>query len=1295
MASMMTSMSFDLSSRKEVDISDLQAQVKGLQSELTQCQADKEFVWSLWKRLQVSNPDVTEAISLVIQREKEKAEAKDLKVLEILQIKDDRIEELQNIVSKQTQEIGDLLSKKVDLQDQCGRMQMEVDATREKLSSSQIQIQQLENRERSITDIQRQSMESSEQDKYGLQRKIVELTSELEDARLESQESMLQKRDLENKIRTLEREMSSKVSKFDDLVKDFEDAKTQVCLLTSESQQQQREINYKSRELETIRKELAELWTSHNQLTDHSSQQAQLIRQLQSLHQDTQRMMKNQEDAFSMEAISIQQMYTDLSSRYERLKKTETDLRHEIVALKKELLEKDDMISQLQGPASDNKYGTLGGSFLDFQHEADPVVDYEYKIRNLQEELKSLRKKLQEKEKIISHFEQMDDQSVIFDVDRLNSHERTHSTPARVLHSPKLSPRLTPREARASTRECQLAVLRRKLADNEHLLELKSRELSELHKAHAKRLERLRGLQHNYRLVREQLKTLEEEQGRKKKKPRRSDPRDLQKENSDAVWNELAFFKNENKSLQLEKLSMQEELDMLHVEIAQNAATAYELKVKLEQEREEFAYQLRRKEVDNKVKSDIESEMTILKSSVQSKDISLQKMDRTLREIVREKEILLEENRKLKTENVHVQQESAQYRIQIADLSRDVQRYKRDLDDYSQSRLCIDHLVSSQQGRKMYQPDVSVSESAVDARRNRSTSRHTAYRIQRRNRSRLARKYQAALNRSIEKMSSMFEHFNEEGWEEITDTPGTEEDTEMTESDTLGQTIVSVSRQHDSTNTRNVTSSVMQAVAKNQIKAKHNQPRRRWVLRAGPSKQEKSSSSETLPRSTPERDIKIFRDSATSPISFASPLKDKPKKAVIPPSRQIGPLKQRVGYLQQQLITLRNSRANALKNLSEEKDSNQQLKTDLNLANQRIRLAKVTIQKLSGDVERCQKEKSELEQRLASRDELSSTASTLQEKHNDQEWKVLEARLKVSTCEVSRQSSTIRNLKTENESLQDQIRSLQDRLNHMERDNNQKRTLVENHRVKLKQLQESAKSDANVLSDLETKVKLLTDNNDKCKVQVESLKKRLSVVTKEKKEYEEQYQKISADLEKKSNQLTDCRAKCSELESAISELEHVTKQQLQGLVSQSEAAIETAHEKLATLQSRILQYEQFVKMLGNELLRNVQHTREQLKQTLAKKKREAVPVDSSLQKAQSVARNILNLSQSDIDDIMSADGDHDEEMDSASEMEKKNDKKWAKKCEKLLSSKDFVASLVKHFLQKIDEREVLAAAVIG
>jgi len=39
-----------------------------LQEELTQCKADKEFVWSLWKRLQVANPDVAQAISIALQQ---------------------------------------------------------------------------------------------------------------------------------------------------------------------------------------------------------------------------------------------------------------------------------------------------------------------------------------------------------------------------------------------------------------------------------------------------------------------------------------------------------------------------------------------------------------------------------------------------------------------------------------------------------------------------------------------------------------------------------------------------------------------------------------------------------------------------------------------------------------------------------------------------------------------------------------------------------------------------------------------------------------------------------------------------------------------------------------------------------------------------------------------------------------------------------------------------------------------------------------------------------------------------
>ncbi|KAL6056441.1 hypothetical protein STEG23_035713, partial [Scotinomys teguina] len=46
----------------------LEEELSSLKEELALCQADKEFVWSLWKRLQATNPDLTQTISLVVER---------------------------------------------------------------------------------------------------------------------------------------------------------------------------------------------------------------------------------------------------------------------------------------------------------------------------------------------------------------------------------------------------------------------------------------------------------------------------------------------------------------------------------------------------------------------------------------------------------------------------------------------------------------------------------------------------------------------------------------------------------------------------------------------------------------------------------------------------------------------------------------------------------------------------------------------------------------------------------------------------------------------------------------------------------------------------------------------------------------------------------------------------------------------------------------------------------------------------------------------------------------------------
>lgn len=56
------------------------------------------------------------------------------------------------------------------------------------------------------------------------------------------------------------------------------------------------------------RKELQELQNLYKQNSAHTAQQAELIRQLQVLNTDTQKVLKNQEDAHTAESISYQKV---------------------------------------------------------------------------------------------------------------------------------------------------------------------------------------------------------------------------------------------------------------------------------------------------------------------------------------------------------------------------------------------------------------------------------------------------------------------------------------------------------------------------------------------------------------------------------------------------------------------------------------------------------------------------------------------------------------------------------------------------------------------------------------------------------------------------------------------------------------------------------------------------------------------------------------------------------------------------------------------------------------------------
>ena len=94
----------------------------------------------------------------------------------------------------------------------------------------------------------------------------------------------------------------------------------------------------------------------------------------------------------------------------------------------------------------------------------------------------------------------------------------------------------------------------------------------------------------------------------------------------------------------------------------------------------------------------------------------------------------------------------------------------------------------------------------------------------------------------------------------------------------------------------------------------------------------------------------VYREAATSPIPWSTPVAQtkpltKSTSGVEKSARgQLIILKQRVSNLTQQLVAFKDAKAVALKKFAELKSTNEQLATDLNLANQRLKTARLTCQ---------------------------------------------------------------------------------------------------------------------------------------------------------------------------------------------------------------------------------------------------------------------------------------------------------------------------------------------------------------
>ncbi|XP_071794010.1 centlein-like isoform X2 [Asterias amurensis] len=1251
-------------------LSKLQAENQVLSEELAQCQADKEFVWSLWKRLQVASPDVTQAISLVVQREKEKAELKDRKILEILQIKDDRIAELERLLSQKQDDFKNFVSRKIEMDEDKKDKRSENKYLREQQQQMEELLQSKEVRMKNIEDIHQEKVERLENEKEESEKQVTRLTLDLEKARKEVLKYEAVNVDYKTRIKDLEKDVQKisetaerVVNEEDGNLKKLKESKGVVLEIRAELMKKNKEMMEHLQEETKLRNELRDVQTAHTQAVEHTTHQGDVIQQLQTLQMDTQKVLKNQEDAHKVETSSFQAMYQELQTRYKASKSTEQQLRQRLIAAQEQMSQR----KATRDSSTQVNIGTGGKPFSKREEWFEETTERE-------------RNELDERYRPLS------------------------STPVRgqqVKRSRSLSPRRPQRfkaDVPSNTDRDHLEVTpsedvdkrdqdvnARKIADLRKLLKLKNAEVEEMRSTHSKRLERLKALQASYNVLKEQIKTYDAQERnppKKKKKSRRSEPRTLQKEDSDGVWNELAYFKQQTVNVLQERMNLHEELDCLRVQTKSDATTIKELTGCLEQERQELEEHLSQlKEVSRREKHE-RAQVSELQSRIRDLESSIQRLDREKIQIARDKNRLETDNRSLRMDVAKQRAVEAQRESKMMELKTSVSQLKKKLI----------HLRHRQRH----------SVGAMSWRRNKTPKEH-----------------QSLLNRSIQEMSSIFPGFDSDGWEETQSDQGPRDSTSL---ESLGHQIVQTSRTDETLDTprRRALRTSLMSPSTRQLESIRNhlqrmaqayddKPVRDVILKSVATQTERvleasmidasvgeyliSDDVSTVSSSTmtdePTTDTD-YRDVGTSPLAF------QPKSALYSNRRSNssgtnGPsltsLKQRVISLQKQVSLLKETKSSLQRTVTEQSEVTEQLQSDLNLANQRLKISKQTIQRLSVELEQSNQQRAVFEKQLTD-GELDS------KKQSESERKQTDSRLKAQSGEIAKQGTVIKYLKNDVESRDDTIKSLQEKVSRQDRDINQKRSLIEDLRLKARAVDTDNRLATRATELLEEKILNLTETNDKKRTEVDSIRKQLSTVTKEKRQYEQLYMKVKMELDRKGKLLQEANVNLTEAETISTELEITAGQQMKKLAHQTEVALGAAHEKLKRAQTHGAELQGFIKTLASKLLSQTQDARQHLKHSHKSPRRNTESLNGSLSRAQGIASSILNMSASDLDEFM-ASSEEDMQIEDQKEItDRKKDEQWSRQVQTLLSSKvPSSEKLLVLFLGKLEERDRLLGGV--
>ncbi|XP_073084559.1 centlein isoform X3 [Manis javanica] len=1250
----------------------LEEELSSVKEELALCQGDKEFVWSLWKRLQETNPDLTQAVSLIVEREKQKSEAKDRKILEILQVKDAKLQELEQRESGLKQEINDLVKRKIAVDEENAFLRKEFSDLQKKFKEKSQEIKDTKECVQNKKEQNRLVIKNLEEENEKLSTHCTDLLNDLE--KLRKQEVLWRK---EKYI------IDAKIKAFEDSLiearKEIEVSESKYNALSLQLNNKQTELIQKDMDITLIRKELQELQNLYKQNSAHTAQQAELIQQLQVLNMDTQKVLRNQEDVHTAESISYQKLYKELHSCFETTKSSEAMLWQSVVSLQDQLFRKEEENAKLKEKLQESQgtpYPSSQENDLDYSEQISQrpslstlenlMVSQKSEIEYLQEKLKIANEKLLENESTNKGFSE---KSI------LTTAEGKHKEPP-VKRSRSLSPKSS------FTDSEDLRKLRKAERKNENLekaVQLKSKENDELRDAHEKHKERLQMLQTDYRAVKEQLKQWEEGSG---------------------------------------MMNLQEELDKLKVHMSTDKTTVQKLKICMAEKREEqlFSYgegdEVKKSTPDKNGKE--MSEQTLQKIiELENRLKSFEKRSRKLKEgnkkLMKENDFLKSllqqqqedaENREKVLEQLQkgskdVEKDKDELQVKINELEREVTSLRRHLGEANGLRNENEEQMNSME-KLQHSADKTKSEMATTEVRSgqyncKTTTTKVKFKAAKKKCS--VGRYCTVLNHSIKALSNVFENLSKDGWESVSESSS---DSETQTSQNLETIIIKTSQKispieagRDQKQSDQTEDSQMQGKEIVQIPSNtngktpkdyfHYKNAKKTTSQKKNGNSQKNSYTTVLTRVNREKWKNITAQKSNSNIIL---------------------LRERIISLQQQNSALQKTKKTLELSVKEYKEVNEKLLHQQQVSDQRFQTSRQTIKKLNLDLADLQKEKDNLLKKLESSSEITSLAEEATQvtvprlqvtslgpsRSMDLEMKQLQFKLKNATNELTKQSSNVKSLKFELLTKEEHIKEMHEKVSRMERDITMKRHLIEDLKFRQKVNLESNESINEMLGNLEKKVKTLTEECSNKKVSIDSLKQRLSVAVKEKTQFEQMYQKTKEELGRKDLKLALLVSKVNETESAMAEIETAASKHLQGLALQSEQALEVAQKKLLLANEKVEEFTVFVKALVKELQNDVHAIRQQTRE-LKKIQKNRDVYKTSTHKAQTLAASILNISQSDLEEIL----DTEDEMEiKRTKVDAENDKEWLLYIQKLLEGQiPFASYLLEAVLEKINERKKL------